>query len=55
MPLVGCFLPSDTTTTVQRGNVFRFDANVVGISRDPPVYQHATVLFLGSRRLAPLR
>ena len=53
-PLVGCFPPSDTTTIAKRGNAFRFDTNVVEISSVQPLYQRATVLLLGSKRLAPL-
>ena len=52
MPRVGWFRKSDTTTIAKRGNAFRFDANVVGIGGVPPLYKRATVLLLGSKRLA---
>ena len=52
MSLVGQFLPSDTTTVAKRWNAFRFDVKVVGISSFQPVCQRATLLFLGSKRLA---
>ena len=54
MPLVGRFIPSYTITIAKRRNAFRFETNVVGISSVQPVYQHAMVLFLDSKRLAPL-
>ena len=54
MSFVGRFLPSDTTTIAKRGNAFRFDMNVVGISSVQSVNERATFLFPGSKCLAPL-
>ena len=54
MSLVGWVLPSDTTTIAKHWNAFRSYTSVVWISSVQPVYQRATVLLLGSKRLAPL-